>query len=459
MPLVMNLAPTIGVLLLAVAVLAGVSFLVARQTSDSPRKAQPPRKKRDRESLIREANKRLAQNPKDEKALSQLADLYYSEENWDKAYRSYGALLELVPASSDLDELTISLRHALAALHLGKHEEAYKGLMIAKGMRSDMFEINFNLGKLEFKRKQYERAAALLKSAAEQHPDHLETNRYLAHSLYRLQNHQAALSAIRKVTDQDPGDKEALFLMGQCYFELAQTDQALRLFSHLLGDPTYGPGAALRAGSIYLKRGEVESAQADFEIGLRHERMKPEIKLELQYRLALAYAQLGRMNDALSLYQQIHQVNPDYKDVASRITTAKELTSNQKLQTYLLAPASDFIALCRNMVLRFFPRSKTRIVDVRMQGNEYADILAEVDTAKWQDVILFRFVRSEGKIGELMLRDLHQQIKDIRAGRGFCICAGSFTDGAKAFVEARLIDLLAKEELNKLLGKVDVTTM
>jgi restriction endonuclease Mrr len=49
---------------------------------------------------------------------------------------------------------------------------------------------------------------------------------------------------------------------------------------------------------------------------------------------------------------------------------------------------------------------------------------------------------------------LHSRIKDLKAGRGFCVTAGGFTEGAQQFVEARLIDLVEKNELMKLLSRV-----
>jgi hypothetical protein len=43
----------------------------------------------------------------------------------------------------------------------------------------------------------------------------------------------------------------------------------------------------------------------------------------------------------------------------------------------------------------------------------------------------------------------------MRAGRGFCASAGEFTEGAKIFVEARLIDLVEKEGLMKKMKEID----
>ena len=78
-----------------------------------------------------------------------------------------------------------------------------------------------------------------------------------------------------------------------------------------------------------------------------------------------------------------------------------------------------------------------------------------MNTKKWDDTILFRFIRSTGQVGEFILRDLYSKTKEVKAGRGFCITAGDFTDGAHRFVEARLIDLVNKTQLREKMEKVD----
>ena len=47
-------------------------------------------------------------------------------------------------------------------------------------------------------------------------------------------------------------------------------------------------------------------------------------------------------------------------------------------------------------------------------------------------------------VGELMVRDFHARVKDLKAGKGLCISGGGYSDEAKKFVEARLIDLIEK---------------
>jgi tetratricopeptide (TPR) repeat protein len=258
---------------------------------------------------------------------------------------------------------------------------------------------------------------------------------------------------LKKVVDLEPDDKESLFTMGKAYYELAQNDMAVRIFTHLRPDPQFGPSAALLAGTIRLKNREAGQAIMDFEIGLRHANIPQDVKLELTYRLAAAYTAEQDLGKAVPLLQEIYKTNPGYKDVANQLSRSRELHSNKNLQTFLMAPSSEFVGLCRRVVNGFVPKSQVKIVDINVRKSEYADILAEIETSKWMDTILFRFVRTTGQVGELLLRDMHSRIKDLRAGRGYCFTAGNYSEEARNFVEARLIDLVAKDKLMQVLQR------
>jgi hypothetical protein len=133
----------------------------------------------------------------------------------------------------------------------------------------------------------------------------------------------------------------------------------------------------------------------------------------------------------------------------------QELNANRNLQIYLMGPSADFVALCRKIVMTYYQRAKIKIANISVTKNEWADILAEVDTPKWSDVVMFRFIRTQGSITDLVVRDFHSHLKEVKAGKGICIAVGNFTDEAKRYTEARLIDLIDKDKLNALLNTVD----
>jgi tetratricopeptide (TPR) repeat protein len=410
---------------------------------------------RGRDSIVRNAAKRLSQNPRDPHALQEMGDVYFQEEAWSDAMKTYEALLEVAGGNSEIDEFEANLRYGISALKLNMTNEAYKGLSAARSMRQDSFEVNYNLGYLEFQRKNYEKAVQLLDQARKQDPESPAVLRTLGHSLFRVKKAKDAMNYIRKAIDLAPDDKESLFILAECYYEANQAEQALRLFSHMRADPVMGPQACLLSGGINLEQHQQDAAIQDFEIGLRHQNIKPDILVELRYKLARVYLDKNDIGKALALLKLIQTETPQYKDVGMLINKYQELNANRNLQIYLMAPSADFVALCRKIVMTYFPRAKTKITNIQVSKSEWADIQADVDTPKWSDVIMFRFIRTQGSIGELIVRDFHSHLKEVKAGKGVCITVGSFTEEAKRYTEARLIDLIEKDRLSAILNTVD----
>ena len=406
-----------------------------------------------RDSIMKNATKRLEQNPHDPVALGELGDLYYREENWDQAYKTYGTLAEM--GSQGPNEFEACLRCGMSALKLGLTEDAYRNFHAARTLNPNNFDVNYNLGVLEFQHKNYEKAIQVLNQARAQDPEHAPTLRTIGHAYFRLKKNKEAMTFIRKAIDLAPDDKESLFTLAECYYEANQTDQALRVFSHLRGDPAMGASSCLTCGLINTEARQYDKAIQDFELGLRHANIKADVRTELSYRLATCYLKVNEIAKALTLLRNIQIENPTYKDVAMLIGKYQELNANKNLQIFLMAPSGDFVALCRKIVISYFPRAKVKITNISVNKNEWADILAEVDNPKWSDLIMFRFIRTQGSIGELIVRDFHSHLKDVKAGKGICITVGSFTEEARRYTEARLIDLIEKEKLTAILNTVD----
>jgi tetratricopeptide (TPR) repeat protein len=443
-------------ILIAVIGLAGVImvFMIVMGRKRDGTSGTRGQRIRGRDAIIRNATKRLSQNPRDPQALREMGDIYFQEEAWPDAMKTYETLID-APGNSELDEFEANMRYGIAALKQNLINEALKGLGAARSLRQDNFEVNFNLGYLEFQRKNYEKAIQLLDQARKQDPESSAALRYLGHALFRIKRAKEAMNYIRRAIDLAPDDKESLFTLAECYYEANQADQALRLFNHMRADPVMGPQACLLSGSINLEQHQEDAAIQDFEIGLRHQNIKSDILVELRYKLAQVYLGKNDINKALQLLRLIQAENPQYKDVGMLITKYQELNTNRNLQIYLMAPSADFVALCRKIVMTYFPKAKTKITNISVTKNEWADIQAEVDTPKWSDTIMFRFIRTQGSIGELVVRDFHSHLKEVKAGKGVCITVGSFTEEAKRYTEARLIDLIEKDRLSAILNNVD----
>jgi tetratricopeptide (TPR) repeat protein len=441
--------PIIIVVVLVAGVVLVLFFLITQKSGNGGKG-----RSKDKTAIIKEANKKLAQNPKDKDALLALGRIYFEEGDWEKSFRMFQVLLNVSMVDSGIDQFEVASCYAISAMNLNNPTEAYKAFQLAKATGKPSFEVNYNLGLLEIQNKNYEKAVPLLKQANTMQPENPDVTKFLGQAYYKMNRPKEAMPFLRKTAELHPEDKENLFAIAQCFYDAGQSDQALKVFTHLRADPAMGPQACLFAGTINLKSRQYDKAIQDFEIGMRHNPTHPETAVELRYRLASAYSRKEEIGKALPLLLDIQTIRPGYKDVDIQISKFKELNSNKNLQVYLISSSADFVTLCRKITTSYIPKARVKITDISVQGNEYADILTVVETPKWEDTILYRFIRSMGKVGELMLRDFHARIKETKAGRGYCFAPGEFSEEARRFVEARLIDLVSKNALVKILEKI-----
>jgi len=427
-----------------------LSFLGKKKDAKGSKKAR----KKDRSTVIREATRRLAQNPRDPEGLAAIGEIHFSDQEWEKAYTAYEVLIDLAPSNPKLDEFECALRFGISAVKTNRYQEAIKGFLIARKIKNDHFEINYNLGYICYQQKDYEKAIPFLKQAILSDPENLLAQRYMGFSLHKAHRYRDALPYLKKALDLQPDDKEALFAMAECLFESGAVERALKIFSHLRPDPILGPQAALYSGIVHVQTNQHDKAVQDFEIGLKHENIPADIANDLRYKLAVTLIKTQDLGKALITLKEIQKTTPGYKDVPTLIVRYQELNQNKNLQIYLMAVQSEFAALCRKIVVQFFPGAKVKVTDISVFA-DYSDIVAEIDTPKWSDIVLFRFFRSQGAVGELLLRDFHGRIKDLKAGKGICVSAGTFSEESRRYTEGRPIDLYDKDRLNKILNTLD----
>ncbi len=434
-------------------IVIGLSFLLITTFLSEQKKTQPVDKKRDRQSILREANRKLAQDPHNPQALKMLADLHFSELAWDKAFNLYNLMIDISSAHLDIDVETTGLRQGICAIKLGNPSDAFKGLLTARKLNPNNSEVNYYLGQAFYLNGDYEKASPLFKRTLVIFPSNMEVYRFLGLSLAKSRKYKESLAYLKQSIDNDPEDKEVLFSLAEAFAETNAIERSLKIFMHLRPDPVYGARSCLQAGILHANTNSLEKALQDFEIGLKHEDVPNDIAAEMRYRMGHVYLKMLNISDALAMFKQVQELIPTYKDTVSLIAQYQELNQNHNLQVYLIANNSDFVLLCKQIVSCYFSKSLSRILDIT-SSNDCTEILAEIETQQWTDIVLFRFYRTTSTVGELYIRDFHEKIRDAKAGRGICFSAGTFSEESRRFIDGRPIDLIERTDLNKFLSTI-----
>jgi len=404
--------------------------------------------------LIRDAIRKLDSDPHNPESLKILADIYFKESKWEKALPLFQTQLNIAAAYPQIDQFEAGLKLGICSLKLGKPEDAVKPLLLARHERPENFEINYNLGEALIQTNDFEKAIPVLRKALTINTEANEVYASLATAFYKTKRFKEALPYLKKTLDINPESKEYLYYMADSLHETGNTDKALKIFMHLRADPLFGIYSCLTAGTIHFNQGHTDKAIRDFEIGLKHQSSDKDIQAEFRYKLSQAYLKQNDIGKSLMYLKETNAIKPNYKDVPSLIARYEELNQNQNYRTYLIGGNSDFVSLCRKLVLVYFKKSRAKITNINV-FTDFAELTTDIETDKWEDTVFFRFYRTTSSVGELFIRDFHAKIRDEKAGRGICVTAGTFSDESKKFIEGRPIDLIEKDMLVKMLTSIE----
>lgn len=444
--------------LIAVIVGASLLLLLMVVTSKSHKEVNVNNKqgkRKNNNAIIKEATKKLTHDPRNIPALTALGDIYFNAQEYTKALPMYKNLCEQVGVHQEIDEKTVYLRYGISAFKTNMIDESGSALAKVLKIEPNNFDANFYIGKVLYAKKEYEKTIACMKRAAVTNGENQEVHQMLAFSLYQAKKFRESLPYLKKVCEETPGNKEALFYMASAMEEAGMADKALKIFMHLRPDPLYGAQSCLAAGSYHAKTQQPDKAIQDFEIGLKLEGVDPELKVSLLYKLAQTLIAQNQISKALLQLKQINNLHPNYKDVPALISRYQELAQNSNLQAYLMSGTSDFVALCRKFIAAFHADAFVKIEDISVAADSI-EILCSIQSARWENTELFRFFRSTSSVGELYVRELHSKMRDIKCDKGCCVTAGSYTEEAKKYAEGRPIDLIEKAKLVSVLKKIEL---
>ena len=450
--MIISILIAVIVALLLVSLIVGIKSIKRKEEKkDVSVKIQ----KKGKSAILKEAEKKLAHDPHNVPSLETIGDIYYSEKNWERVWSVYKTLYDISTAHPEIDMIKTTLRMGAAASSLDKTEDAVSALMLCIKKDPNNFDCNYFLGKTLMKTNSFEKAVYCFKKCKVLQPENNEINMLLGTALFKAQKYRDSLPFLKRVLDENPGNKEVLFDMAIAMTECGMGDKALKVFMHLRPDPDFGPQACLESGKMHERVKDYAAAIKDYEISMRLPSVPDQIMLQIKYRLANTCIAMNDISKALTYLRQIQAAKQGYKDVDALVARYAELNQNKNLQTYLMSGTSDFVALCRKFISTYYKDAFVKVEDVQV-ASESVEIVCEVETSRWEAKQMFRFYRTQNVIGDINIRDFHSKLRDTKCDNGVCISIGGFSDSAHKYIDGRPVDLIEKDELVKILKRINM---
>ncbi|MFN3329679.1 MAG: tetratricopeptide repeat protein [Pyrinomonadaceae bacterium] len=192
---------------------------------------------------------------------------------------------------------------------LGKHQEALKASKKAASLRPDWIEPWLNIGTSNFALGQYKDATEAYKQATKLDPSNPDAYYALGLALNKLNRSEEEILAYKRAIAQKPDHTKALERLGLAYFKQKRFNDAIQIFETL---KNYKPEAKVYnyLGESYFEAGKISEAIEAFNNALN---LNPDFE-KARYNLGRSYLKAGDRDSANLQYEILRSMKSDWAD-------------------------------------------------------------------------------------------------------------------------------------------------
>jgi tetratricopeptide (TPR) repeat protein len=403
---------------------------------------------------LRHAKSLLNRNEKSIDAHWLLGECYRAENRPELALVEYRFIVSSMRFTVMVTERMVRSRLAEVFLELGQIEESQKELVLLAKLDPHNHEIFFNIAKLFEERDFSDSALMNYKRVISINPHHVQAHFRLGVILFNRHEYDEARDEFLTVLKKDENITASYYYLGKIARKSGALEKALDLFEKSLRDASLRQRAYFERASIFMMDKEYQQAIEELEKAVKIGERDLNAAIAVRYLLALCHETSKKLSKALEHWEWIYQKNPNYKDVAVKLSLYGALRADDKLKDFLIAPQEKFHIYCEKIANLLGLGIQQEI----KRDQDYFEFTAR-DSKKKSGMVgrslnVVRIIRISEPIAYEEIRGLYDKMRNMNASRGIYITASQFTKSAIEFAQIRPIDLIDKEELTNLLQDI-----
>jgi tetratricopeptide (TPR) repeat protein len=408
---------------------------------------------------IDELRKILKGSPGNHKVREKLADMLMDIKSYVLAVKELLLLIDHCSTNPELNELKLTIKIGIAFFHLDNIEEAKKYFLMAKKLDDLNFDVNLYLGKIEMKRNNFEKALFYLNISINVNPEDPEIQKSAGICYYHVNKYNNSVELLLKYFQKNPDDVEAIYHLAYGLFYMSRLDDSLKFFTRLQDVKEYAVESLAMMAGIHKKQKMYNKSIEEYEKVIASKVLKNDQLIEILYLTADCHVNNHEIPKAINYWQKISNVNPNYKNVKENLATYTQINSNTMLEKYLIGSVNQFTNICK-IFIKFYVAKFSKLKgtikfnNIQMNNDNTLEIYTEISSRNFVELIYFNFMRSSTTVGDLIVRNIYNKLREQKIDRGICVTAGNFSDTAKMFVESRMIELVEKKQLEDILMEI-----
>lgn len=440
--------------LLGIVIVIAVLLLSRRRAPGHSRKKSVAPRQPQVLDKMRELHAAYARNQDDLVSLYQLARLQIENGMAQDGVTNVMRLLDRNLSGSGVSHVKSVVLLAEGQLALGNKDDAYKQLQVAYGLDATDIEVNLKLAAILAEAGNIKDAFAYASRVVKMDPDNPEGWLTYGLSAFQLGNTEVAIEALEKAIELNPGHFRAVLSLAELYVRRGNTVEAETCFNQALknaADQNERAETFYKWGVHKVRQLDHEQARTLFGHALK-ESATNDLRKKILQELVALYEQQKNVPRILSAMKEYLKLDPSREEYRKKLDYYEEVGSNIRLQKYEFMGLTEFSQFCVKLAGVMFKHDGNPVMEINPDGS--VDVTLYRTTKTQAMTVLFRFLRSKGETGEMILRDLYAKMKAQNGSRAVFVTNSSFTEGAVAFSKSRMVNLVTKDELIKYLERI-----
>ncbi|MDH4127907.1 MAG: tetratricopeptide repeat protein [Spirochaetota bacterium] len=403
------------------------------------------------DSIIKLLKKLLQKNDNNSFAHFYLGESYFRLDNFEWALPHFRKVIKINKYTKDVDEVRTRERLAEIFLHFQQLEEAQKEFLMILKLKPDNYQYYYRVGEIFYQRHYKDNAAAYFVKALELNPSHVDSLFRMGEIHYDGKRPTDTLNNMNKCLKIDPGYHKAHYYLGMVYLDSKNYLQAIQEFEKSYVDSEYRLRSLYQKGRANIESGSTDKGILELERGLQYITSEDPASLALRYLLAQGYEKDRNITAAIEQWETISMTKPDYRDTKEKLAQYKDLRQNDQIKEFMTASDSRFEGMCRKIV----DKLSLEVQELTIKRGSVASIITSERESEWRGVRktkqYIRIYRVSEKLGDSVIREVIEVMKDTGAVKGICITSGEFSRQAIDYAATRPIELYDKDQLSKFL--------
>lgn len=371
----------------------------------------------------------------------------------DKAMMYYDSIINSKQLSDEFSKFDV--RKRLVDAYLKKNNVGAAELVIQDMVKERPGDpVGYlKMGQLALIKNEQDRAIGSFKKAVALDPNNKETLNTLGKCYYDVGKKKEALDAYQKfVAAAGSADAKTYFVMGECAQEVGDRSSAIKYYAQAAKSQEFKGDGLIEVGLLLSDAKNFAKAVPILEKAIKHPIKGTRKKLKGMYIVANYKSKTGDLNTACKLWEDIYNIDPGFEDVETKISTFKNVKSDNTITNMLSLSPMQF----KDLIVKVLDKMGYEVIkefDITSdgvmrfltkyyeKGQDSYEVL--VETGKWTN-----------PVGELRVRELVGLIKEYRTHKGIYITPSIFTDGALKAAEVYPLDLIDNTRLSQMVRNV-----